>query len=172
MTTKIEKPKGAQDAPLVIDDSNPKEIPFLMSTHLSRMEKKYAENHAKFMRPTGWISPAGEPNPRFDRQRREDWEYVVGIVEAKEGISSLGMYEMDWCKWAGDAITTWKIPTGVPVAIPRGLANHIRNENKWTAYISKTRQATREDSHGDYLTTWKAEEIRRNTRFELIQDLT
>lgn len=170
MTT-ITKPKDASDKPLVIEDSKPKETDFQMNTHLTKMEKRYAEQEAVFIRPCGWISPAGPANPRFEKQRKDAWEYVVGVVEAKEGISSMPFHEQVWCEWGGDPITKWKIPTQKVVAIPKGLAKEIQKNCKYTAYVINERETTKGDKHGDFLTSWRAEEIRNTATFSKVNDL-
>ena len=167
----VQKPKDASDKPLEVINENPKEQTFQLSTHLTKMQKRYAENEALLIKPCGWVSPAGRPNPKFEKERAKAWEYVVGVVESKEGISPLLEHEMAWCEWAGDPITTWKIPTGRLVAIPRGVAKEIKEGCKWTAYVTQERQVGKVDKHGDYLTSWKAEEIRKKATFELAQNL-
>jgi hypothetical protein len=165
------KPSQASNEPLKVEDNKVSEKPFQMNTHLTRMEKKYAEQTAEFIRPCGWIGAAGLPNSKFEKQHREDWEYVVGIIESKEGITDLDTFEMDWCGWPGDPITTWKVPTKRPVAIPRGVAKAIHEGCKYTAYVVKEREIIKGDKHGDYLTSWKKEEIRNTADFRSVSSL-
>ena len=166
-----QKQKDFSDKPLQVEEGQATEVPFNMTTHFTKMQKRYAESDAIFVKPDTWIAPAGPANPKFEKLRKEDWEYVVGVVESREGISSLGLHEMDWCGWPGDGITTWRIPTKRMVAIPRGVAKIIRDECKWKAYVVKERDVSKDDKHGDYLTSWRAEEIRSNCNFEVVSNL-
>lgn len=167
-----EKPKGATDKPLEIITDNPVPVSeFKINTHLTKMQKRYAEQDAICCRPSGWIAPAGIPNPKFESKREKEWEYVVGVVEAKEGITSLGELEMDWCGWPGDPITTWKIPTSKIVALPYGIAKSIQDGCKYSVFKVDERDVLKRDNHGEYLTSWRREEIKQTATFRKVNDL-
>lgn len=82
-----------------------------------------------------WIEPLhkarafGTLPPQLKKKHARDWEYVKGIYENNlspgEGIKfSLSLYP-------GDPDCTWYIPCGVPVYVPRMVATHLEDVQKF-----------------------------------------
>lgn len=97
------------------------------STNLTKKEINNPDVHK--ITPTRRIKSMIKPNPKWEKQRQHDKEYVMGMLENK---ASPGVAAHFWKNnWPGDDYEEWTIPDSIPVAIPRHVANHLHNKCKY-----------------------------------------
>jgi hypothetical protein len=94
------------------------------------MEMKCKQDGTRYIKPRRRLSPPIGKVP--DKQKKEHeraWEYVIGMYQniAVDGEP----LRFSLCLYPGDADYEWEIPANVPVAVPRMVAKHLEEAQKY-----------------------------------------
>ncbi len=94
------------------------------------MENKCNAEGIQYIKPSRRLSPPLGKLP--DKQKKEHvraWEYVKGMYENFAVPGEAITFSL--CLYAGDADFLWTIPCNVPVAVPRHVAKHLEETQKY-----------------------------------------
>lgn len=98
--------------------------------HLTRKEMNHPE--VEKIVPLRRIRSLGRPNPKWEKQRAYENEYVVGMLENVQCPNqALNFWKNNL---PGDDYAEWYIPAGRPVAVPRHIANHLAKNCKYHTF--------------------------------------
>lgn len=95
--------------------------------------KKIAKDEGiPYIEPKRTLKAFGKLPEKLKRQRDHDWEYVKGIYE---NYVVSGEALTFWLSlYPGDPDCMWEIPANKPVYIPRGVAKHLEEVQKYHTF--------------------------------------
>ncbi len=109
----------------------------------------------KYIEPKRKLAGFGKLPEKLKAEHARDWEYVKGVYE---NIESVGETLEFWlCLYAGDPDCLWSIPCNTPLYVPRMVAKHLEECQKYHKfdYIDRS---TAHLNHGDFTSTFAASE--------------
>ena len=74
-------------------------------------------------------SPMGTLPEKLKKEHKRAWEYVRGMYENFASVGEAITFSL--CMYPGDADHLWEIPANVPVAVPRFVAKHLEEVQKY-----------------------------------------
>lgn len=113
------------------------------------LEKKYEDEGVKYIKPSRRLSaPMGKLPDKLKKEHKRAWDYVKGIYEnfaiPGEALS------FSLCLYPGDPDYLWIIPTNIPVAVPRCVAQHLEEVQKYSIFDYRERNSS--EMHEDAFT--------------------
>lgn len=95
-----------------------------------------------YITPKRQLQAFGKLPEKLKQQHARAWEYVKGIYE--NYVISGEPVEFWYCEYPGDPDCLWSIPCNVPVYIPRMIANHLEECQKYHTFsqIAQTAEPT------------------------------
>lgn len=100
-----------------------------------------------YVEPKKRLPAVGKLPERLQAEHKRDWEYVKGIYE---NYTNIGENASFWfCKYPGDPDCLWEIPANKPVYIPRMIARHLEEAQKYHTFTHAPRSPDRirKDDH-------------------------
>lgn len=83
----------------------------------------------RYIEPKRKMAPFGTLPEKLKSEHQRDWEYVKGIYENIESVGE--SVEFWYCKYPGDPDCLWSIPANVPVFVPRMIAKHLEEHQRY-----------------------------------------
>lgn len=120
----------------------------------------------RYIEPKRKLSAFGKLLPGEEKDHKRDWEYVKGIYE---NIEFVGEHIEFWlCKYGGDPDCLWSIPANVPVFVPRMVAKHLEEVQKYHRfdYVDRNQPNLQ---HGDFDKTFKVLDTHYRGKFRPIE---
>lgn len=111
------------------------------------MENKCKEQGIPYIKPSRRLSaPMGKLPEKQKAEHKRAWEYVKGIYENFHIPGEAITFPL--CLYPGDADYLWVIPANIPVAVPRLVAKHLEETQKYHqfAYREKPTDILQTDS--------------------------
>jgi len=110
------------------------------------------QNGYIYITPYRTLPAMGKLPEKLKAQHARDWEYVAGIYE--NYIVNGEPLEFSLCIYPGDKDCQWRIPCNVPVYVPRMVARHLEEVQKYHKfdYIEKPGHLQRKDDYRERLT--------------------
>lgn len=99
------------------------------------MKQKAASEHCKYIEPKRSMKALGKLPEKLKAQHSKDWEYVKGIYE--NYIVSGESVSFWLCLYPGDPDCLWEIPANTPVYVPRMVAKHLEEVQKYHTFDFK-----------------------------------
>ena len=136
----VKQTVGVQESlnKLTVDEINaiaPKNEPEIQQKSLEEIAK---DERVLYIKPKRRLSPplGSLDNLKNSEQAKKEharaWEYVKGIYE---NIAIPGeALQFSLCLFPGDPDYLWEIPTNVPVYVPRMVANHLEEAQKYHTF--------------------------------------
>lgn len=88
---------------------------------------------ALYIKPKRRLSPPlGQLPEKLKREHERAWEYVKGIYE--NYVVNGEAITFSLCLYPGDADYLWEIPPNVPVYVPRMIAKHLEEVQKYHTF--------------------------------------
>lgn len=119
-----------------------------------------------YIEPTRKLSAFGKLPEKQKADHARDWEYVKGIYENVENIGEI--LEFWYCKYPGDPDCLWRIPSNKPVFVPRMIAKHLEEVQKYHRfdYINRNEPQMQ---HGEFDSTFKVVDTMYRGKFRPIE---
>lgn len=97
------------------------------------LENKFKADGFNYIKPRRLSAPLGKLPKKLIKEHKRAWEYVTGIYE---NIDIPGeAIKFAYCEYSGDADYLWIIPCNVPVAVPRMIAHHLEEVQKYHKFV-------------------------------------
>lgn len=100
-----------------------------------------------YVEPKKRLPAVGTLPEKLKADHKRDWEYVKGMYE---NYVNIGEHVAFWfCKYPGDPDCLWEIPANKPVYIPRMIARHLEEAQKYHTFTHAPRSVERQrkDDH-------------------------
>lgn len=95
--------------------------------------KQMAESEgALYIEPRRKLPPFGKISEELKKKRDYDWEYVKGIYE--NYVVNGETLRFWYCIYPGDPDCEWEIPANRPVYVPRMIAKHLEECQKYHTF--------------------------------------
>lgn len=111
------------------------------------LEKICQNEGIPYIKPARRLSPPMGKLPETQKgEHKRAWEYVKGIYENYQVPGEAITFSL--CLYPGDADYLWIIPANIPVAIPRLVAKHLEETQKYHqfSYTEKANEVLQTDS--------------------------
>ena len=118
---------------LTMDEIERQEPEALVQVQEMSMKERAKLEGAVYLEPKRRLSPPLGTLP--DKQKKEHahaWEYVKGMYE--NYVVNGEPLTFALCLYAGDPDLLWEIPANVPVYIPRHVAKHLEEVQKYHTF--------------------------------------
>jgi hypothetical protein len=112
---------------------------------MSLKERAKLEN-VRYIEPKRRLSPPlGTLPEKLKAEHKHAWEYVKGMYE--NYVINGEPITFSYCQYPGDADYMWEIPSNTPVYVPRMIAKHLEEIQKYHQfeYREKTNNSWRPD---------------------------
>ena len=113
-----------------------------------------------------WRIRSGRWSREPRKEHARDWEYVKGIYENIENVGE--SIEFWYAKYPGDHDCLWKLPSNVPVFVPRMIAKHLEDVQKYHKFDYRNRGSAALQ-HGDFEDTFETVETVYRGKFRPIE---
>lgn len=111
------------------------------------LEAKYENEGVTYIKPSRRLSaPMGKLPDQLKKEHKRAWDYVKGIYENFAIPGEALTFSL--CLYPGDPDYLWTIPTNIPVAVPRCVAQHLEEVQKYSIFDYRERNSSemREDA--------------------------
>lgn len=95
-------------------------------------KQKASDEGVMYVEPKRKLPGFGKLPEKQVEEHRKAWEYVKGIYE--NYIVNGEPVKFWFCKYAGDPDCLWEIPCNVPVYVPRMIAQHLEEVQKYHSF--------------------------------------
>ena len=120
----------------------------------------------RYIEPKRKLGILGELPSNLEKQRARDWEYVKGIYENIDCIGEA--VEFWYVLYPGDPDCLWSIPSNVPVFVPRFIAKHLEDVQKYHRFDYKNKNSAALQ-HGEFEDTFESVETVYRGKFRPIE---
>lgn len=123
---------GQQISQLTVEKIN-QLAPAPEETELRMTAKQIAASEgARYVEPKKRLPAFGILPEKQKKEHERAWEYVKGIYE--NYVVSGEPIEFWYCEYPGDPDCLWSIPCNVPVYVPRMIAKHLEEVQKYHSF--------------------------------------
>lgn len=102
----------------------------------------------RYIEPIRKLQPFGTCPQQLKKDRDHDWEYVKAIYENYDDIGECAEFWLS--KYPGDPDCLWRIPANVPVFVPRMVAKHLSEIQKYHIFDYGAKPNQEILKHGDF----------------------